>query len=59
MRQKLHKPKKKAASPGSGPGFQMDVHEGLVDDKHPKDTIRGGPKDAKQGDENTQKKNKT
>ena len=27
--------------------FQIDVDEALIDDKHPKDTIQGGPPEKK------------
>jgi hypothetical protein len=34
---------KNTAKSGESPDFQIDVDEALIDDKHPKDTIQGGP----------------
>jgi hypothetical protein len=33
--------------PEDPPALQLDVDDALIDDQHPKDTIRGGPADKK------------
>ena len=36
--------------------FQIDVDEALIDDQHPKDTVRGGPVDKERAKEEGTKK---